>query len=207
MVEEDIEKPVIEEAVEFVDIVEDEEDSVVDYVPCTEFNIPVTGQLHEKSVEDLAKIVTQIVDEEGPIHITEIIRRIRVVWGLKRAGKRIHDSIMAGVELAENNGDIIIRDEFVYGRNGVLRVRRRFVDPPAKINLISDEEIAKAVQIVLKTQYASPMAEIVKQTSRLFGIKVTRGATAKRIEGIVLELLESGSLELQANGMINFPKT
>jgi len=207
VVEEDIEKPVIEEAVEFVDIVEDEEDSVVDYVPCTEFNIPVTGQIHEKSVEDMAKIVTQIVDEEGPIHITEIIRRIRVVWGLKRAGKRIHDSIMAGVELAENNGDIIIRDEFVYGRNGVLRVRRRFVDPPAKINLISDEEIAKAVQIVLKTQYASPMAEIVKQTSRLFGIKVTRGATAKRIEGIVLELLESGSLELQANGMINFPKT
>jgi len=207
VVHEDVHKPVIEEAVEFVDVEEDEEDSVVDYVPCTEFCIPVSGQLHEKSVEDMAKIVTQIVDEEGPIHITEIIRRIRVVWGLKRAGKRIHDSIMAGVELAEKNGDIIIRDEFVYSRNGVLRVRRRFVDPPAKINLISDEEIAKAVQIVLKTQYASPMAEIVKQTSRLFGIKVTRGTTAKRIEEIVLELLESGSLELQANGMINFPKT
>lgn len=207
VVEEDLHKPVIEEAVEFVDTVDDEEDSVVDYVPCTEFSVPVTGQLHEKSVEDMSKIVTQIVDEEGPIHITEIIRRIRVVWGLKRAGKRIHDSIMAGVELAEKSGDIIIRDDFVYSRSGVLRVRRRVMDPPAKINLISDEEIAKAVQIVLKTQYASPMAEIIKQTSRLFGIKVTRGATAKRIEGIVLELLESGSLELQANGMINFPKT
>lgn len=207
VLEGDIDKPVIEEAVEFVDVVDDEEDSVIDYVPCTEFCIPVTGQLHEKSVDDMARIVSQIVDEEGPIHITEIIRRIRVVWGLKRAGKRIHDSIMAGVELAEKRGDIIMRDEFVYSRIGVIRVRRRYVDPPAKINLISDEEIAKAVQIVLKTQYASPMAEIVKQTSRLFGIKVTRGATAKRIEGIVLELLEIGSLELQANGMINFPKS
>lgn len=200
-------KPVIDEAVEFVDPMDDEEDSVIDYVPCTEFCIPVTGELHEKSVEDMSRVVVQIVDEEGPIHITEIIRRIRVVWGLKRAGKRIHDSIMAGVEFAEKNGNIIIRDDFVYSRSAVLRVRRRSVDPPAKINLISDEEIAKAVQIVLKTQYASPMAEIVKQTSRLFGIKVTRGATAKRIEGIVLELLESGSLELQANGMINFPKS
>ncbi len=51
------------------------------------------------------------------------------------------------------------------------------------------------------------MAEVVRQTSRLFGIKVTRGATAKRIEGIVQQLVENGELEIQSNGMINFPKS
>jgi hypothetical protein len=113
---------------------------------------------------------------------------------------------MAAINLAEQNGEIIIKDEFIYQKNGVINVRLRSVDPPAKINLICDEEIAKAVKIVIKTQFASPMAEIVKQTSRLFGIKVTRGATAKRIEDIVQQLLDNGDLELQSNGMINFPK-
>jgi hypothetical protein len=51
------------------------------------------------------------------------------------------------------------------------------------------------------------MAEVVRQTSRLFGIKVTRGATAKRIEGVVQQLVEDGELEIQSNGMINFPKS
>ncbi len=201
------EKPVIDEPVDFVEQLEDGEDSVTDYVPCTELCIPVTGQIYEKSSQEIANVVTQIVNQETPIHITEVIRRIRIAWGLKRAGKRIHDAIMEGVELSKENRDIYVKAEFLYSKNGVINVRRRLGDPPAKINLISDEEIAKAVKIVLNTQFASPMAEIVKQTSRLFGIMVTRGATAKRIEGIVLELLENGELELQSNGMINFPKS
>jgi hypothetical protein len=36
---------------------------------------------------------------------------------------------------------------------------------------------------------------------------VTRGATAKRIEGVVQQLVKDGELEIQSNGMINFPKS
>jgi len=86
-------------------------------------------------------------------------------------------------------------------------VRRRLGDPPAKINLICDDEIAEAVKIVIKTQYASPMDEIIKQTSRLFGIKVTRGTTAKRIKKVVEKLIDNNELEIQSNNMINLPKT
>jgi superfamily I DNA and/or RNA helicase len=184
-----------------------EEDPVKNYSVCNELCIPVTGQIHEKSSQELANVVSQIVEIEGPVHISEVIRRIRIAWGLKRAGKRIQDSIMEAIILAQENGDIIVKDEFLYPKDGVVKVRRRSGDPPAKINLICDDEIAEAVKIVIKTQFASPMAEIVKQTSRLFGIKVTRGATAKRIEGIVQQLLDNGVLELQSNGMINFSKS
>jgi hypothetical protein len=143
---------------------------------------------------------------EGPIHTSEVVRRIRVAWGIKRAGKRIQDAITDAIALACENGDVTIRDEFLYPKNFNLIVRRRSGDPPAKINLICDEEIVEAAKIVIRTQYASPMSEVVKQTSRLFGIKVTRGATAKKIEGVVQQLVEEGELEVQSNGMINFPK-
>ena len=185
---------------------DDDPDTVKDYTTCKELCIPVTGQIHEKSTSELATVVTQIVDIEGPVHTSEVVRRIRVAWGIKRAGKRIQDAITDAITLAQENGDVTIKDEFLYPKNFNLIVRRRSGDPPAKINLICDDEIVEAAKIVIRTQYASPMAEVVKQISRLFGIKVTRGATAKRIETIVQQLVEEGDLEIQSNGMINFPK-
>ncbi len=186
---------------------EDHQDTVNDYDVCSELCIPVNGQIHEKSTSELANVVAQIVEIEGPVHLSEVVRRIRVAWGIKRAGKRIQDAIMDAVSSAQENGDLTIKGEFLYPKTRGIIVRRRAGDPPAKINLICDEEIAEAAKIVIRTQFASPMAEVVRQTSRLFGIKVTRGATAKRIEGIVQQLVNNGELELQSNDMINFPKS
>ena len=185
----------------------DDDDPVKDYNICTELCIPVSGQIHEKSTTELARVVSQIVEMEGPVHISEVVRRIRIAWGLKRAGKRIQDAVMDAVVFAQENGDLTVKDEFLYPNNCRIFVRRRSGDPPAKINLICDDEIAEAVKIVIRTQFASPMTEIVRQTSRLFGIKVTRGATAKRIEGVVQQLIDDGELEVLSNGMINFPKS
>ena len=185
----------------------EDDDPVKDYNICTELCIPVSGQIHEKSTTELARVVSQIVDMEGPVHISEVVRRIRIAWGLKRAGKRIQDAVMDAVVFAQGNGDLTVKDEFLYPNNCSIFVRRRSGDPPAKINLICDDEIAEAVKIVIRTQFASPMTEIVRQTSRLFGIKVTRGATAKRIEGVVQQLIDDGELEVLSNGMINFPKS
>jgi superfamily I DNA and/or RNA helicase/very-short-patch-repair endonuclease len=184
-----------------------EDDLVKEYDVCRELCIPINGQIHEKSTPELAIVVTQIVDLEGPVHISEVVRRIRIAWGLKRAGKRIQDAIYDSVSFAQENGDLLVKEEFLYPKNGEITVRRRSSDPPAKINLICDEEIAEAAKIVIRTQFASPMPEIVRQTSRLFGIKVTRGATAKRIEDVVQKLVDQGELEIQSNGMINFPKS
>ena len=75
--------------------------------------IPVSGQIHEKSTSELANVVCQIVDVEGPVHISEVVRRIRVAWGLKRAGKRIQDAITEGMVQAQENGDVTVKDEFL----------------------------------------------------------------------------------------------
>jgi hypothetical protein len=184
-----------------------DEDPIKEYTICKELSIPITGQIHEKNTPELASVVIHIVDIEGPVHISEVVRRIRVAWGIKRAGKRIQDAILNSVSFAQENGDIFIKKEFLYSKNPEIIVRRRSGDPPAKIKLICDEEIAEAAKIVIRTQFASPMPEIVRQTSRLFGIKVTRGATAKRIEEVVQKLVDDGELEIQSNNMINFPKS
>jgi very-short-patch-repair endonuclease/DNA polymerase III delta prime subunit len=185
------------------------EDSVLDYEVCSSLCIPVTGEIHEKHPSELAKAVTQIVEVEGPVHFSEVVRRIRVAWGLKKAGKRIQDAVLSAVVYAKQKGDVISKGDFLF-YNGTagskVKVRRRCGDPPARIGMICDDEIAEAVKIVISRQFATPRDELVKQTSRILGFKVTRGGTASRIGNVVNWLLETGELEILPNGMINFPK-
>ena len=184
------------------------EEPVSNYELCPSICIDTNCELHEKSVQELSKAVVEIVDVEGPVHFSEVVRRIRTFWGLKKAGKRIQNAIKNAVLFAHENGEITIKDEFLFRENGAeIKVRRRCGDPPAKINLICDEEIEKAVRMVLNLQFATPKDEIIKQTSRLFGIKVTRGATAERIEMVIQGLITRGELEETSNGTINFAKS
>jgi hypothetical protein len=50
------------------------------------------GELHETAVGVLAALVEEAVRIEGPVHIDEVIERIRSAWGLKRAGGRIQQA-------------------------------------------------------------------------------------------------------------------
>ena len=85
-----------------------------------------------------------------------------------------------------------------------LKVRRRDIDPPPRTELICDEEIAAAIELVLKSQYATLPDDLGVQASRLLGIKATSEKTAKRIDNIINQLVEQKKLQKMPNGMINF---
>jgi hypothetical protein len=89
-------------------------DMVSDYRVCTSLGIPIQGELHEQPVQQLARAVAQVVEVEGPVHIDEVIRRIRSLWGLRRSGNRITNVIDRAVLMAKKTG----------------HVRRRPANPP-----------------------------------------------------------------------------
>ncbi|MGA2677278.1 MAG: hypothetical protein ABSE83_10335 [Methanobacterium sp.] len=128
---------------------------------------------------------------------------MRSCWGLKKAGKRIKEAIKSATEIAGQNDQIIIKDNFLYPINGKIYVRRRTGDPPANIDLISPEEIEEAVKIVLETQHATPMKDLYTQVARLFGFKSTSKKTSNKIKTSIQKLLDEEKLVESANGMIN----
>ena len=83
-------------------------------------------------------------------------------------------------------------------------VRRRTGNPPAKMDLISPEEIAGAVRIILESQYATQKDELIKEVSRLFGAKVTRGPAINRIKGVIEDMIQKGEIEERPDGMVDF---
>lgn len=109
------------------------------------------------------------------------------------------------MQIAESFGEISIKNEFLYLKDQKISVRYREGDQPTSIKFICDEEITKAINMVIEHQFATPSKELIKQTAKLFGIKVIRTATAERINAIIKELINKEELE-ESNGMINFPQ-
>jgi len=174
------------------------------YDICQSLAISTRGELHEQTPAQLASAVTDVVEVEGPVHFDEVVRRIRNLWGLKRAGARIEDAVRMGVEYATQKGKIKQKKEFLWPSiDRALVVRRREEDPLPKIDLICDEEIGEAIKWVLKQQFATVLDDLVIETSRRFGLQATRADAFDRIKAIVLKLIETGVLVQKTNGMIS----
>ncbi len=182
---------------------EDDKDELSDYVICEDTGVPVSGDIHSQPVGDVARAAMKVVEVEGPIHYDEVVKRIRTYWGLSRAGRRVQAVMKEAINLGLMDGQIIQKGDFLYYKDAPVVVRRRTGNPPAKMDLISPEEIAAAVKIILKSQYATQTDELVREVSRLFGAKVTRGPAISRIKGVIDDLIQKGEIEERPDGMVD----
>jgi len=182
---------------------EEVQDEIPEYQVCEDPGVTVTGDMHSQPVGDVARAVMKVVEVEGPIHYDEVVRRVRTYWGLSRAGRRVQSVMKEAVHLGVLDGQIIQKGDFLYYKDAPVVVRRRTGKPPAKMDLISEEEIKAAVKIVLESQYATQIDELVREVSRLFGAKVTRGPAIKRSKGVINDLIQANEIEERPDGMID----
>lgn len=166
-------------------------------------NFKVTGELHNQPAGDVARAVMEVVEVEGPIHYDEVVKRIRTHWGLSRAGRRIQAIMKEAVELTLMDGRVIRKGDFLYYKDAPIMVRRRTGKQPVKMDLISKEEIAAAIDMVLKAQYATEPDELIREVVRLFGAKLARGPAVNRVNSVIKSLIKAGEVEERPDGMID----
>ncbi|HKR62668.1 MAG TPA: DUF3320 domain-containing protein, partial [Thermoanaerobaculia bacterium] len=171
-------------------------DDVAHYEICRELRIPTNEELHLVAPELLAAAVEDVVRVEGPVHVDEVVRRIRTIWGLQRAGNRIREAIERGVQIAVRRQSVAREGEFLRLRDAPVSVRRRNGDPPARVELISDAELAEAVQLVLRTEFATPREELIDAAARRVGIQATTNGVASRLNTVIEHEVQHGRLTL-----------
>lgn len=175
------------------------------YRICFSSGLPQSVDLSEISDAQLEEAVVNIVEIEGPIHLEEMLQRIRSHTGLSRMLGKIRQRILDSIASAESSGKIQVKGEFCWPLSGPADLlRRRDAEAYAKIEWICDEEIKEAVRFVLASQYSTPMEDLIVQTSRVLGIKTTRKNTWDRIERIIQSGIESNELTRTPNEMIYF---
>ena len=186
--------------------VEDEFSSwgVTDYVVCADVGIVPVGVLHEAPLELLIEAIKRVVEVESPVHEDVVVNRLRNHWNLGRAGNRIRDRIHEAVIRAKRDGFIGCNGKFLWRIDqGMMQVRKRNSEQGLNIDHIAEDEIRKAIRLVLENQNATVEEEVVSQTARLLGFQRVKSGTRERISREVRSLLQEGTLRELGNGMIN----
>ena len=170
------------------------EDSIFDYVEVTDIGIHSSDELYKKPSSEVAKSINAIVDVEGPIHVSEVIKRVKDSCNIKRAGSTLKKTVNSAIRESENSGDIIKIGDFLYdASNNNVVIRRR--NKP-NIDLISDEEISKNIELVLLHKQNMTTKQIAKETSRNFGFKSTSKKTADRINGVLDLMIANNKVKI-----------
>ncbi|WP_287900948.1 DUF3320 domain-containing protein [Brevundimonas sp.] len=143
-----------------------------------EADFPVNRAIepHETSLAQMAAYVVKVVQVEGPVHLDEITARIRILWGLGRAGSRIRAAVERAVTAAVQHGLITggpfysAPDQAVVGRDRSmvtsLSLRKPETLPPA--------EIDQVLLTIIDANYGAGRDDLVQAASRAFGFSATR---------------------------------
>ena len=121
-------------------------------------------------------------------------KRVKDSCNIKRAGSNLKKTVSSAIDSAENSGDIIKIGDFLYdASNNEVLIRKR--DKP-NIELISDEEIAKSIELVLIHNSDVTTKQIAKLTSRNFGFKSTSKKTATRINSVLDLMIANNKVKI-----------
>ncbi|MDR0900876.1 MAG: DUF3320 domain-containing protein, partial [Methanobrevibacter sp.] len=162
---------------------DDLESFIMPYEITDNITINSSDELHNTPVEKLSEDVNKVVAIEGPIHINELITRIKEKANIKRLGPKIKNRITKAIYNSENSGTVILIDDFLFPINkSKIQVRKR--DKP-NIDLISNEEIEENLKLILKHNSSLKLKELVKQAANNFGFKATSKKTSQKISNVI----------------------
>jgi very-short-patch-repair endonuclease len=161
------------------------------------FWVPTHTEPHMVLDRDMAGIVEKIVEIEGPIHIEEIVARVRILWNLGRAGERIHNKVKAGLNWAMWQEAVKREGPFYFKPMAVIPVRDRSgVSSPGlrKPESLPPQEIRKAILLLVEENYGVSRDQLPVEVARLFGFKATSAQLREVIEQQIQAMLSSKSL-------------
>ena len=158
-------------------------DEIVDYQEAQDIGLYSQEDLYDKSEEDVANSINNIVKIEGPVHVSEVVKRVKNSCNIKRAGANLKKRVNQGIDVAEGSGTIIKIGDFLYdAENNDVNIRKRH---KPNIELISNEEIVKNIERILTYKENVSTKSLPKEVSRNFGFKSTSKKTAKKINNVL----------------------
>lgn len=172
-----------------------------------EASIPVPAHIepHEVLDNEMALIVSKIIEIETPIHESEIIARIRFLWNLARAGSRIQAKVQSALKFAQRKGTVSKEGDFYFIQGAEILVRDRSNASSStlrKPECIPPQEIKKAVLSLIEANFGAERERVVVEVARLFGFKSTSAQLREVITGVVNSLV-SQEIIVESEGILS----
>jgi very-short-patch-repair endonuclease len=160
----------------------------------------IVCDLHETPTGLLTAMAEEVVGVEGPVHIDEIINRIRDAWGLKRAGGRIQDAVERAVKVGVRQMRLVEGEDFYWLPGTEPVVRDRSCAKSASLRrpeMLPPTEIRMALVDLVAQNFGATEDQAVQAASRAFGMKSTSSQLRQIILNGVNAALKDGVLARQ----------
>lgn len=134
----------------------------------------------------LVRIVTKIIEVEGPIHRNEIARRVATVFGLRRAGSQVSRDIRRVVNLVMKQASLADVDSFILTeeqlKNVPIRDRSNQKGTVQNAENHSQLEILAAKRLIVELHGGFSTEQMKQKIAKIFGYKRVGPALAKVID-------------------------
>lgn len=169
--------------------------------------------LRAESAELVAKLVVAVVVAEAPVHVDVVIDRIRRLYGLQRAGRRVRDAVLDGVKVAvgkqkarwlpkmDSNGQ---RSEFlVTSLDCQCEPRGALRDGTVRnIDQLCGQEIAAGILRVVRAMVGASKDDVIIATARAFGYARTGQQVEGRIANVINWLIAKQRLTERVGSLV-----
>ncbi|BCA58152.1 DUF3320 domain-containing protein [Sphingomonas sp. HMP6] len=161
-------------------------------------------ELHDAPRGALSALAEQVVRIEGPVHVFEVVNRLRDAWGLKRAGGRIQDAVEKAIDVSVREGRLVEEGDFlsIPGKSPKVRDRTDVRSPSLKkSDSLPPAELEMAILAVVRANYGATDDQVIQAAARAVGFKSTSGQLRDLLNGVI-EGAVGGERLARRNGML-----
>ena len=184
---------------------------VVKYRVCRP-RVPMTRglQFHDPdALPVLKRMLSQIVDMEGPVHKDVAATRLAKAWELDRVGERMMHAIKSTWRSLSREGLLKIQGSFLWPSVPTFQLSVRQPNPSENesrrsIEEIPSEETALAMKNLVRDSLSIERDSLLLYVARIFGFERAGNQIQKALEDTLNELVETRQLVL-LDGRVSLP--
>jgi very-short-patch-repair endonuclease len=161
-------------------------------------------QLQHETAGNLSRMISEIVQTEGPVHVDIVVERIRHYYGLGRVRGATREHLMSAIERAARSGLVKKQGDFIWSNYAQLAQPPRASGSGAaarSIEQIHPDELKQALLLTVASIFGGSRDDVVSQTARNLGYQRTGPSIKQVLETAIDQMLESGDL-VESFGMI-----
>jgi hypothetical protein len=153
---------------------------------------------------ELGRMLNEIVDIEGPIHIELATRRLANALGFQKVGSRVMKAVNASIRALLKEGKVKKFNKFLWPNKHdfSLMVRQPMLDEKDSfrtIKFVTLEEIELAVRNLISSAFSITEDDAIKQVARIFGFYHTGVNIYDRIKEIIKQMISRKDLILKGD--------
>ena len=158
------------------------------------FDAYIVANPQEAPDSNLITQIKWIVEQEHPIHVEELYRRLAYVLGQKKVTASVRNTIDNCLRQLLESTNMIRKGDFIYLKDSPIKARNHG-DNPRSIDHISPEEIQNGMIRIVSFARGISIKELITETARNFGYARTGTKISESLKDNCNELISTGEFK------------